>query len=180
MKDSELRALVLQVFYDQRKGGYLGINTGGVPPLQVDGMNEQDVLRISAQLGEYGLIEWNGIDGSSGDLMAGVGKINAFGVDVIEGERQSPLPIQIDQSQHVQHIHIEGQHGGVQVAGAHSHQEQSNHQHIEKLISAIDGASVSEADKQKAKGLLATFLQSSAAGALFGPAVGSLLKHCGL
>jgi len=111
--------------------------------------------------------------------MAGVGKINAFGIDVIEEERTAPLPIQIDQSQHVQHIHIEGQHGGVQVAGAHSSQQQSIEQHIEKLISAIDGASVSEGEKKEAKSLLAKFLKSSAASSIFGSAVTAMLKHCG-
>jgi hypothetical protein len=164
MKDSELRGLVLQAFYDHRRSGYVGLGTQGVVPLQIPGMDANEIVRISRQLSEHGLIQWKGPGASRGDVAVGVGRIT----------------IHIDQSQHVQNIHIEGQHGGVQVAGAYSNQQQSVRQDIEKLISAIDGANVSEAEKKEAKGLLAKFLQSSAVGAILGPVVGALLKHYGL
>lgn len=180
MKDSELRGFVLQEFYAKRRGGDLGIRVQNFPRLEVPCMEDDDLLRISDQLGQYGLIEWHDTDDGAGKLMAGVGKITAAGIDVIEGEQKAPLPIQIDHSHHIQNIQIEGQHGGIQVAGAHSNQQQSIEQEIGKIISAIDGANVSEAAKQEAKGLLVKFLQSSAAGAILGPAADALLKHCAI
>jgi len=177
MKDSYLRGLVLQEFYAKRRGGQIGIGIDGGHCLEVPGVDEQEILRISGQLAQYFLIEWQGQDDPFGKPMLGIGKITAFGVDVIEGERLAPLPIHIDQSHNVQHVHIEGQHGGVQVAGAHSYQHQSIEQDIGKLISAIDAANVSEAAKQETKGLLKQLLQSSAVRAILGPIVGDLLKH---
>ena len=180
MKDSELRGLVLQEFYTKRRDGHIMIGTDGGQCLEIPGIDEQELLRISGQLAQYFLIEWQGEEDTFGKPMFGVGKISALGVDVIEGEQKAPLPIHIDQSHNVQNIHIEGQNGGVQVAGAQSHQNQSIEQDIGKLISAVNGANVSEAAKQEAKGLLAKFLQSSAASSIFGSAVTALLKHCGV
>src|SRR5947209_3782634 len=128
MKDSELRSVALKQFYDRRREGYLGLAVGNMPVLEIqEGVDLGDFLRVCNQLGEYGLIEWKGFSDERGNPMGGVGSISAAGIDVAEGAAKPPLPISpisIDQSTHVQHINISGQHGGVQVAGAHSKQEQ--------------------------------------------------------
>lgn len=93
MKDSDLRALVLKAFYDQRKDGNVGVNTRGVPPLNISVVDIGDVLRICSQLAENALIEWKTADGRTGNPVAGVGMITAYGVDVIEGEEEAPIPI---------------------------------------------------------------------------------------
>ena len=181
MKDSESRALLLQAFYSKRRDGWLGLGVDTGTPLAFDDrIPPDDVVHLADQLGEAGLIEWKPLNDRLGNPMAGVGKITALGVDVIEGEEESPIPLVIDQSSHVQHINISGQHGGVQVAGAHSSQHQTITSDIEKLVSAINGSNVPDAEKAEAKSKLADFLKTSAAGAIVGQGIGVLLKLCGL
>jgi hypothetical protein len=173
MKDTDLRGMVLQHYYDHRKDGRVGvgaINGVGRPNLP-EGIPEQEVMRISAQLSEAGLIAWHGLKHSSGSgFVGGYGTITAKGVDVIEGETESPLPIHIiDQSQHHQTINISGTQGGVQVGGA---------QGFEKLISAINNASVPDEAKRDAKSKLAGLLGTTVVTAMLGTGVKTLIEHC--
>jgi hypothetical protein len=97
-------------------------------------------------------------------------------VDVIDGDEEPPFPMQFDASTH---IHIGGSADGAQIAGAHSHQAQTITQEIEKLIQAINGSSVSEAEKIEAKSALRKVLESKALGSILGAAVPVLVKLCG-
>jgi hypothetical protein len=69
--------------------------------------------------------------------LGGVPAINAFGVEVAEGDARPPIAIQmIDQSQR---INVTGSQG-VQIAGANSTQQQTISDAFGKLIAAVDGA----------------------------------------
>lgn len=84
MKDSEIRGIVLRKFYDLRKdNGFYRLDEG-----DLDHVDDDDYNRIGRQLGDHGLIEWH--TSLSND---GSGRITAFGVDVIEGDTASSLPI---------------------------------------------------------------------------------------
>jgi hypothetical protein len=181
MKDSEARALLLRGFYEKRRAGWLGLGVDTGNPLEFDDRIPQgDVVHLAVQLGEAGLIEWNPAIDHRGNPFAGVGKITALGIDVIDGTQDSPIPLLIDQSSHIQHINISGQHGGVQVSGAHSSQQQNLTHEIERLVSAINSSNVSAGEKEEAKSKLGDFLKTSAAGAIVGQGIGALLKLCGL
>ena len=79
MKDTELRGLILQAFYDRRQAQSIESPTAG----WIDGKTSTDELyRICKQLGDHGLIKWNPFIGGGG-----VGIITAYGVDVVEGEK---------------------------------------------------------------------------------------------
>jgi hypothetical protein len=174
MKDSELRGHVLRFLYENRRQPFLGF--GGIQdatPIP-DGIDEIDWLRACEQLAEHNLITWEAgdRDPTTDELFYCVIRINALGTDVIEGEAASPIPVVVDQSQH---IHVTGSQG-VQIAGHHSIQQQSISDAFEKVISAIDGANVSEGQKQQARSLLRELLESKTIAAVLGPAVGYLIK----
>ena len=181
MKDTELRGIVLQQFYERRKQGTVSINgKGGVKFENPAAMDVLDVLRICDQLSHAGLIEFEGVlDASAGHLVQGWGKITGNGVDVIEREAASPIPIHVfDQSQHHQTINISGTQGGVQVGGANSRFDQNIAQDIEKLISAINGSTVNDEAKKEAKSKLAAFLGSEVVQGLLGAGAKALIKAC--
>jgi hypothetical protein len=182
MKDSELRGFVLQAFYRKRRLGWLGIGINTGEDLEFDDrVPQEDVVRIAAQLADAGLLEWSPLKNNRGNLIAGAGQINAFGVDVIEGTETPPIPIHIDMSSHTFTTNISGQNNNVQVAGANSQQSQNISQEVEKLIQAIDSSAATEEEKSEAKGLLAAFLQSSVITALLGgsPVVAKILEYLG-
>jgi hypothetical protein len=63
MRDTDLRGIVLQQFYDDRRKGMLGLGVENITNIQVPhGADEQDVLRVCDQLGDSGLLEWHGIE----------------------------------------------------------------------------------------------------------------------
>lgn len=108
MKDSELRGLMLQQFYDRRRDGFIGYKTGNIPAIEFPpGVDEQDALRTCAQLGENGLIKWQN-HVSHGIHNFGAGQITARGVSVIEDGARPPIEIRIDRSHNVQNVHIAG------------------------------------------------------------------------
>jgi hypothetical protein len=174
MKDSELRGHVLQFLYENRRQPSLMFGRIQGATAIPDGIDENDWLRACEQLAQHNLITWESgdRDASTDELFYCVVRINAVGTDVIEGERTSPIPVVIDQSQHIQ---VTGSQG-VQIAGHHSTQQQSISDAFEKVISAIDGANVSEGEKQKARSLLRELLESKTVAALLGSAVSYLLK----
>ena len=181
MKDSDLRGILLQQFYDHRKKGMLGINVQGmIRPVIPEGSDEQDVLRICDQLGESGLLDWRGLRDHTGQgFGGGCGKISGAGVDVIEGEAEAPIPIHIfDQSHHQQTINITGNQTGVQVGGAMSNFEQTVIESFERIISGINASKVSDEDKREAKSKLASFLGSNAVQTILGAGVKALIDAC--
>lgn len=165
MKDSELRGLVLKFLYDNRRQDFIAFGRIQEAVPIPDEIDIKDWLRACSQLADYNLIDWNPFEDHTGQgLLGGVAKINGFGTDVVEGEARSPISLVIDQSQHIE---ITGSQG-VQIAGAYSTQQQNISDAFEKVIAAIDGATVSDSEKKKARSLLVKLLESKAANALLG------------
>jgi hypothetical protein len=178
MKDTDLRGIMLQQFYERRREGYIGLGATGVALLSIPAeVDPLDALRVCAQLGEHGLLEWSGsIDE---DHAYGAGKITAAGVDVAEGERSSPISIHLDQSRHEQHVTVTGG-TGVQVAGDNARQHQTVTHHVEQLIREIEASPATNEEKTEAKFKLGEFLKTKGAEALFGVGTAALLKMLGL
>ncbi|MCI5225941.1 MAG: hypothetical protein D3918_04580, partial [Candidatus Electrothrix sp. AX2] len=85
MKDNELRGLVLQYFYDNRRKR--SVREPKAADLGVE-VTEQDILHICDQLGQHDLLDWKSNESrrkSSDTFLPSTGKINAFGIDVVEG-----------------------------------------------------------------------------------------------
>ncbi|MFL6519186.1 MAG: hypothetical protein ACJ8NS_03120 [Chthoniobacterales bacterium] len=88
MKDSDLRNIVLQKFYDKRRDvpqrwcPYPD-DFKDLPPGSPD-FTMADVYRVCEQLAEQGLVDWKPT-GLHGHVVRGDGKITAAGVDHIEG-----------------------------------------------------------------------------------------------
>jgi len=153
MRDNELRGVILQKYYDKRRDGFFQWTAEGfkdVPDtIKFDAV---DLFRVCDQLGEHGLIEWQGLQDAKGQTVGGWGKISAFGVDLIEGHARSPISITLDQSQYV----IVHKSSNVQVGNANI---QDVSIQIEKIINAIDQSKASEREKAEANSLLKKFLE---------------------
>ena len=167
LKDSELRGLVLKFLYDHRSDPFIAFGgvQGAMPiPHEID---QRDWLRACEQLAEENLIKWeDGVqDASTDELFYCVVRINAFGTKVIEGDAKPPTSIVVDQSQRIQ---VTGSQG-VQISGAHSHQMQTISDAFDKVITALNDATVSEGEKKEARSLLLKFLESKAVVAILGP-----------
>lgn len=92
MKDFELRAIVLEKFYQERRKVSKIWGEAGLP----QSMSPDDFFDICSQLAEHGLISWKPMrDGLH--IKGGVGKITASGIDVIEGKAKAPIAIVFDQ-----------------------------------------------------------------------------------
>jgi hypothetical protein len=143
MKDSDLRAMVLQAFYDKRHTDHWTH-----PPWSssTPGAERQVIANICGQLAEHGLILWKEVVSDSRD---GHGRITARGVDVIEGNLTPPIAIHVDRS-----ITVEGS-SGVQIGDG-------NVQGITigELAAAIGNSKATANEKAVAKGLLDTLMEN--------------------
>ena len=164
MKDTELRAVVLQKYYDLRDKGYF--QWGEVELDDQFPIKTFNVLgRICDQLGEHNLIEWHGIQDGNGQTVAGHGKITAFGVDVIEGTAQSPISITFD---HRQTVSISGSNN---IVGNH------NSMNVEEIDLAISHSKFSEAEKAEAKSLWQKVCDNKLLNTVVGSLFGAAAKH---
>jgi hypothetical protein len=170
VKDSVVRGRVLQLLYERRSEGSLPFGHGeqAVPPPA--GINRRDWLRALAQLSEYRLIDWTPLEDKSGmGLLSGFAKINDFGVKVLEAGVAPPILISINKSRRTgvprqQQAPIE----------ASTPQQQMITEALEKVITAINQADVSEQEKNEAKSLLRELLGSKLGAGLLGPGAQSL------
>jgi len=102
MRDNELRGLILQMYYDKRREGLFQWTDEDFKDLpDTIKFTAVELFRVCDQLGEHGLIEWQGLQDGKGQTVGGWGKISALGVAVIEGHAKSPISITLDQSQFV-------------------------------------------------------------------------------
>jgi hypothetical protein len=80
VKDTEIRGLLFKKYYERRRDGFVRVG-----PDEFEGaISEKDILWLSGQLGEHGLIHWKSIDSMAGPV-GDLGRISADGIDVIEG-----------------------------------------------------------------------------------------------
>ena len=102
-------------------------------------------------------------------LLSGFAKINDFGVKVLEGGVAPPIQISMDERRRTSVPRRE------QASIAMSTQQQQMiTDALEKLITAINQADVSEQEKNEAKTLLRRLLGSKAAVSVLGPGAQSL------
>src|SRR5213082_3825211 len=159
MKDSVVRGCLLQLLYERRSEGSIPFGQGEQAVLPPGGMSRRDWLRALAQLSEYHLIDWTPVEDQSGmGLLAGFAKINDFGIKVLEAGVASPIRISFDESRRTTVSRQE------QASIATSTpQQQAITQALEKVITAINQADLSEKEKNASKSLLRKLLRSKAA-----------------
>ena len=170
MKDSVVRGRLLQLLYERRREGSIAFGHGeqAVPP--PEGINRRDWLRAVAQLSEYRLIDWTPLEDQSGmGLLSGFAKISDFGVKVLEVGVASPISISIDESRRT--TVLRQQQAPI---AAITSQQQATTEALEKVITAINQADLSEKEKNAAKSLLRKLLGSKAAGNVLGTGAQSL------
>jgi hypothetical protein len=173
MKDSVVRGCLLQLLYERRSEGSIpfGRDEQAVPP--PGGINRRDWLRAVAQLSEYRLIDWTPLEDKSGmGLLSGFAKINDFGVKVFEGGVASPIRISIDESRRT----TVSQQKQAPIRPSTAQQQQVIVEALEKVITAINQADVSEREKNEAKSLLRKLLGSKAAASVLGAGAQSLAE----
>ena len=171
MKDSVVRGCLLQLLYERRSEGSIpfGHAEQAVPPPA--GINRRDWLRAVAQLSEYRLIDWIPLKDQSGmGLLSGFAKINDFGVKVPEGGVASPIRISIDEGRRT----TIPQQEQAPIGPSTPQQQQVIVEALEKVITAINQADVSEREKNEVKSLLRKLLGSKAAASVLGPGAQSL------
>ena len=171
MKDSVVRGRLLQLLYERRSEGSIPFGHGeqAVPP--PGGIRRRDWLHAVAQLSEYRLIDWTPLEDQSGmGLLSGFAKINDFGIKVLEAGVEPPIRISIDESRRTS----VPQRQQAPIA-ASTPQQQVITEALEKLITAINQADVSEQEKNKAKSLLRKLLGSKAAASVLGAGARSLV-----
>jgi F0F1-type ATP synthase epsilon subunit len=169
MKDSVVRGLLLQLLYERRSEGSIAFGRleQAVPP--PGGISHRDWLRAVAQLSEHGLIDWSPLEDKSGmGLLSGFAKINDFGVKVLQGGVEPPIRISIDEARRTAVPQQE------QAPIAASTQQQNITDALEKVITAINKADVSEQEKKESKSLLRKLLSSKAAAKVLGAGAQSL------
>ena len=164
MKDTELRGLILQKYYDRRREGYFQWSSDDFK--DSTGFDATDLFRVCDQLGEHGLIDWKPLHGQGGTI-GGAGRISAFGVDVIEEGTQPPISITFD---HSHNVTVTGS-SNVQVGNSNI---QGITVQIESLIRAIDASTSSDTHKTEAKSLLKKFLEHPVVAAIVGGLASSI------
>ena len=170
MKDSVVRGRVLLFLYKRRGEGSIqfGHAEQAVPPPA--GINRRDWLRALAQLSEYRLIDWAPLEDRSGmGQLSGFAKINDLGVKVLEGGVAPPIPISTDKSQRTSAPRQ--QQASI---GESTPQQKVITEAVEKVITAINQADISEQEKNEAKSLLRKLLGSKAAASVLGAGAQSL------
>jgi hypothetical protein len=170
MKDSVVRGRLLQLLYERRSEGSIpfGRLEEAVPP--PGGISNRDWLRAVAQLSEYGLIEWSPVEDQTGmGLLSGFVKINDFGVKVLETGVAPPIQISIDERRRTTVPKREQASSTTSTP-----QQQKITDALEKVITAIDQADVSEQEKSESKSLFRKLLSSKAAAKVLGAGAQSL------
>src|ERR1700736_1437763 len=168
MKDSVVRGCLLQLLYERRSEGSIPFGHGeeAVPP--PGGISRRDWLRAVAQLSEYRLIDWTPLEDQSGmGLLSGFAKINDFGIKVLEAGAAPPIRISIDESRRT--AILPKQQAPIATS---TPQQQVITEALEKLITAINQADVSEQEKNKAKSSLRKLLGRKKTGSEVGGAGG--------
>jgi len=170
MKDSVVRGCLLQVLYERQNEGSIpfGHVEQAVPP--PGGISRRDWLRAVAQLSEYRLIDWTPVeDKSEMGLLSGFAKINDLGIKVLEGGVAPPIRISIDE---IRRTKVPRQQQAP--IAAITSQQQAITEALEKVITAINQADVSEQEKNEAKSLLQKLLASKPAASVLGAGARSL------
>src|SRR6476646_5987206 len=147
IKDSVVRGCLLQLLYERRNEGSIPFGQGEQAVLPPGGISRRDWLRALIQLSEYHLIDWTPVEDQGGmGLLSGFAKINDFGVKVFEGGVAPPIQISMDERRRTSVPRREQ----TPIATSTQHQ-QTISDALEKVVTAINQADVSEQEKMKRK-----------------------------
>ena len=161
MKDTQLRGIILAKYYQRRRGPLFTPKPEDFdPPIKLE-----DILAISDQLGQHRLIEWKAIKNFRG-ISIGLGKISAFGIDVVEGEATPDIKVEFVQN----NINVSGSSNVV----VGDHNQTTITQHIAELARVIDNSSGTPEQKAEAKGLLRKLVEHPLVASVAGGAIGLL------
>lgn len=162
MKDTQLRGIILAKYYERRRGQLFTLKPEDFdPPIPI-----VDILEISDQLGQHGLIEWKVFKPISG-IADGRGKISAFGIDVVEGEATPDIKVEFVQTKTV---NVTGSSNVV----VGDHNQLTVTQHIAELARVIDNSSGTSEQKAEAKSIIRRLAEHPLVAAIAGSAVGLL------
>jgi hypothetical protein len=184
MTDSQMRSLMLRFLYDTRKKPSSLRLRWFVPANREDlpaGMDQPECERICQQLADYDLINWEDHNVHSHGLRGDV-RINALGVDVIEGNREAPISlVHIDQSSPAQQSHHRSVSAsqGDQSAEDKSNEKQAITNAFEEIVNVVDKSSAFPSEKSEAKSLLLKLLESKAVSSGLGTDSGYLRHKLG-
>jgi hypothetical protein len=162
VKDGDLRGIVLEKFYEVRNQQPSMVNPLTLPGLDAIEPDQNRLLNICDQLGEYGLIHWKSLAGLT--TVGGMGKISASGVDVVEGTATAPITITL----HDHSISV-SQSSNVQIGDSNT---QGMKVRIDKLIAAVDHSQASATEKAEAKSLLEKLASNPLVKAVLGAVLG--------
>jgi hypothetical protein len=171
MKDSVVRGCLLQFLYERRDQGAIAFGHAkeAAPPPQ--GINRRDWLGAVAQLAEYGLIDWEPVEDRSGrGLLEGFASISESGIEVMETGCEPPILIAFDEKQRPVAAKPQPE-ATAAVAAEHLSVTEA----LDKVIAAIEQASVSEHERNEAKSWLRKLLAGKAAANVLGAGAHSLL-----
>jgi hypothetical protein len=148
MKDTDLRAIVLQKYYQKRREGHSQWKESDFTDVE-ENLDGSDIFRICDQLAEHGLIDWKPVR-SRGGTIGGIGKITANGIDVIEGTSRSPISMTFDHSITVQDsTHVQVGNNNIQDISLQ----------LQRLVDVIEQSSASGTEKEEAKTLLKRLIE---------------------
>ena len=80
MKDTQLRGIVLDWFYQRREEDWVSPNLAQMPKE----VPFSTFMRICEQLGEHNMLHWKSIPADNASYIGGIGKISAAGIDAYE------------------------------------------------------------------------------------------------
>lgn len=169
LSDSALRGILLRKAYEKRSNPWQTWKTSDFADVPED-INESDIWRVTDQLAQHSMLDFKAVTGGQG-IRGGRFNITALGVDVIEGVRESPMPIMIDQRQT---FHINSSSNFQ--AGSNNTQNITQTS-IEALIQQIDASAATPEQKREAKGLLAQLLEHPIFTSIVGGAVEGLMTN---
>lgn len=167
MKDSDIRGLVLQAFYERRDEPL----PFRPEPEHFNGrLTALQIFRICQQLEEQGLIK-GAIKPMYGGEGGGVvlAKVTSFGADVIEGEAKAAIAI------HVMNTSYNINNSTNVAIGDNNQLQQTVVHSITELVRVIESADAPVEAKEEAKGMLRQFLEHPLLAAALGAAAPSLL-----
>ena len=96
MKDTEIRGILLQFYYENRRKPLTRPNPedfGGT-------LTDDEILEVSDQLARHQLLDWKPLRAQN-RIINGMGKISPFGIDVIEGTARADITIELVQNKNI-------------------------------------------------------------------------------
>ena len=160
MKDTEIRGILLQFYYENRRKPLTRPNPedfGGT-------LTDDEILEVSDQLARHQLLDWKPLRAQN-RIINGMGKISPFGIDGIEGTARADITIELAQNKN---ITITGSSNVIIGDNNSQHLTQA----VRDLVNAINSSGTNLQQKEEAKGLLQKFVEHPLVNTLVGAAAG--------